>query len=570
MGMSMGRQSSKRIQQMTRNSFSKNPSLRRSGSGLSRKGSIRRPNLYDDDGAYDDEAGEECIAGSPIEERVMQQETPSIISAKYQFNMFTAFLVDSIEPRLPVHQLLDGEDAENDISQIVGRVNNAADLPDGGVVISGEKGLIVSGEAGKKFEQLIIVHTSVMCRRIFVSTFFHRLYEMEADIDHIQEAISNHIGKPSGLAEIRRRVMEACKQAALLDSLLTQAKATSSEIPDISQATASEGQSDPAYQIMLDTLQTMEYRDELVRRLKDLESLLHCARLGLNSLRENTDVISEMQMFKLQESLQNNTRNLESLFRSNESASSSLEIMQLVIGGSLGFTILDRVTGEWSILDTEWGRTFFDNFIDPPGVWFVLSVVCFVAIVTTLHFVMRAMLKRASADMCMRYSLHVPIDVQAMRRMLKRHTLYSEEADTDTEGNNMYKVSWEESGENYGGTPLQVEVSVDQGHARLCTLNLKYNRRAGKLSVPDVQDRFFSALVDSGVVEATELGHLIRTPEQEHQERTSLELKRQAAQRQRLQKQKASQRNLVKITERVPVPVQQNSKLKNPNPGRAA
>ena len=81
MGMSMGRQSSKRIQQMTRNSFSKNPSLRRSGSGLSRKGSIRRPNLYDDDGAYDDEAGEECIAGSPIEERVMQQETPSIISA---------------------------------------------------------------------------------------------------------------------------------------------------------------------------------------------------------------------------------------------------------------------------------------------------------------------------------------------------------------------------------------------------------------------------------------------------------------------------------------------------------
>jgi hypothetical protein len=55
---------------------------------------------------------------------------------------------------------------------------------------------------------------------------------------------------------------------------------------------------------------------------------------------------------------------------------------------------------------------------------------------------MRAMLARASADMCMRYSLHVAINVQAMRRMLKRHTLYSEEADTDIEGNNMYKVSW--------------------------------------------------------------------------------------------------------------------------------
>jgi hypothetical protein len=28
--------------------------------------------------------------------------------------------------------------------------------------------------------------------------------------------------------------------------------------------------------------------------------------------------------------------------------------------------------------------------------------------------------------------------------------------------------------------------SVDQGHARLCTLMLKYNRRTGKMSVPEV------------------------------------------------------------------------------------
>ena len=71
---------------------------------------------------------------------------------------------------------------------------------------------------------------------------------------------------------------------------------------------------EPSYRLMLETLQTREYREELMLRLKDLESLLKCARLGLDSLRENTDVISEMQMFKLQESLQSNTRNLESLF----------------------------------------------------------------------------------------------------------------------------------------------------------------------------------------------------------------------------------------------------------------
>jgi hypothetical protein len=74
--------------------------------------------------------------------------------------------------------------------------------------------------------------------------------------------------------------MEACKQASLLDSLLTQARTTSADMPNISVATESEGQSDPAYAIMLETLHTTEYRDELILRLKDLESLLHCARLG--------------------------------------------------------------------------------------------------------------------------------------------------------------------------------------------------------------------------------------------------------------------------------------------------
>ena len=81
--------------------------------------------IYDED--------DDCYGPPTTEEHVMSSDIPAMISAKYQFNMFTAFLVDSIEPRVPVKELLDGEDAENDISQIVGRVNDAADLPDGRV-----------------------------------------------------------------------------------------------------------------------------------------------------------------------------------------------------------------------------------------------------------------------------------------------------------------------------------------------------------------------------------------------------------------------------------------------------
>jgi len=59
--------------------------------------------------------------------------------------------------------------------------------------------------------------------------------------------------------------------------------------------------------------------------------------------------------------------------------------------------IQDRVTGEWSVMDTGWGQWIFEIFIEPAGVWFLVSIFCFISIVTTLHYVMRAMLRRASA-----------------------------------------------------------------------------------------------------------------------------------------------------------------------------
>ena len=110
------------------------------------------------------------------------------------------------------------------------------------------------------------------------------------------------------------------------------------------------------------------------------------------------------------------------------------------------------------------------------------------------------LLEKASADINLRYSLHVKISILALRRFLKRHELYSEEADTDVEGNNVYKATWEEPAEAYEGASVRVEITVDQGHARLSTLTLKYNRRSGTLSVQEVQERFFGELVVAGVI----------------------------------------------------------------------
>ena len=49
-----------------------------------------------------------------------------------------------------------------------------------------------------------------------------------------------------------------------------------------------------------------------------------------------------------------NTRQLCSLQESNEKSSKSLDVIQIVLAGSLTFDVIDRVTGEWTVINTDW------------------------------------------------------------------------------------------------------------------------------------------------------------------------------------------------------------------------
>ena len=51
--------------------------------------------------------------------------------------------------------------------------------------------------------------------------------------------------------------------------------------------------------------------------------------------------------------------------------------MQLIIGGSLAFSVMDRLVGNWNLLDASWGRDVFDAFIDPPALWLIISLLFF-------------------------------------------------------------------------------------------------------------------------------------------------------------------------------------------------
>ena len=89
----------------------------------------------------------------------------------------------------------------------------------------------------------------------------------------------------------------------------------------------------------------------------------------------------------------------------HERNSSILELMQIFIVGGLSFDILDRVTGEWTVVSTAWMRAFVEPMMkSTPVVYFVYNMFIWLLFAFITVKIMRNWNWKVSADRCVRAS----------------------------------------------------------------------------------------------------------------------------------------------------------------------
>merc|ERR1711988_879105 len=97
-------------------------------------------------------------------------------------------------------------------------------------------------------------------------------------------------------------------------------------------------------------------RSQLLRRTTDLKKNIGGASRYLEVLREMTHVVSEEKMFALNQALKQNTRRMCELHEANERAAISLNLL----------------TGEWSVVNTEWFAVVASLIRGVPAMWFLV------------------------------------------------------------------------------------------------------------------------------------------------------------------------------------------------------
>lgn len=408
---------------------------------------------------------------------------------------FNVILADAVTPKMPAEKYMDKEDNENELKQVVGDTHEAHDLTKDDLLVIGRHGILVAGPNCKKHEATLAAYLSLLSMDTFIRNFFNRMFVLDDTLKQIRHMINNYESDPNSIPRIRTLLSETSKQAIQLEEVLSYLSES------VTQIVVPEQPKDLPGKKLHEILKIGSRLTDLRRRVHDMKKNVDGSRHELDGLREMTDVISETQMFRLQEEMQANSKNLEAVFRSNERASSSLEILQVILSGTLAFEILDRITGEWSVLgDKMWGEKWIMPLIKVPMLWFGLNLLMWCAIAFGLIKLMRWLASRSTGVLSLRFKANLRIDIAALQRYLSLKPLEEEDVDSDAR-TYLRKTSWQEQDISlWQGAPPKIEILFDTQHGYLLKVFMQVDKNADYADEATLKSIFLKELKAANVL----------------------------------------------------------------------
>ncbi len=340
--------------------------------------------------------------------------------------------------------LLDGEDCEAELRQVINEVQGIQVLNTGAFFVIGTNGaLFVKGD-------LIHVEEAISCwmflnaASVFLENLFHRLFTINASVIEIQEMMQDLESDPNRVERVQEMLVTISSDTSFIDEIVI----------TLEDAV---GRQEAHFQVLVRDWETEctllsdgdreEYRpmdnadfvnvmgvlkmfDSTNARISDMRHNVYGTQSRLKGLRDNINATNERRMHQVQNELQENSRTLEEITRTNERTGSSLQILELILAAALAFELLNMTVGEWSA----------QVYLNDQGAWVTLTKPGVLLLIALLGWLLLAMLlirkmkgtEQASREfMTSRITYNSPMDVEAMRRLIDKKRATNDLIDLD-------------------------------------------------------------------------------------------------------------------------------------------
>ena len=413
-------------------------------------------------------------------------------------NKINLIIANEITPHLTAGEYMDKGDYENEFKQVIGDTKAAFDISEQDSIIFGSQGLLVCGPSARSYESLLCAYLSFNSLDLFLQNFFSRIQILLDDINTSYQVVETIEYDPLALHKCRDRLCILSKEIIMLDQILGYLDEALEMMELPLEPPEANGRS------LYQRLELSGLRDMLVRRAKDVKKNLTAAQRNLDLLRERVEMESQNKTVQTNLELEKNTKQLCELQVSNGDAVRSLKILQTIFAGVIAFDFLDRITGEWTVLDTEWMEGFANSFIkDHMLVWFAISIVAWL---TSAYLVSRRMYIvnwKSRGLTTITITVNRRIDTTKIKELILEKEKSVEERRYEGK-KQIVKVTYEEpTPSEWGGSSPCVTLQYDDKNCILLEVTIGYNRREARkdsvLSADELKQKVFHELEKKSV-----------------------------------------------------------------------
>ena len=410
-------------------------------------------------------------------------------------------IANEITPHLTAEEYMDKGEYENELKQVIGDTRAAFDVSEHDTLVFGAGGLLIAGPNARQHEPLLCSYLQFTAVDLFIRNFFNRMFLINDAMRLLRQLINSYTDDPMSMAKIFEKMQVLSDDIRMMGEMLSYLAESleSCEIPPEPV--------DVAGRALYARLQIADLAGQLSMRVLDLKKTMEGVRQELSHLRHLANIVFETRQFKVHESVQHNTRQLIVLNETNQRSAATLRMLLLMLAGSLAFEILDRITGQWTVMDQDW----FQDFANPmvrnfPVAWFVFAMFTWLAVAFAATRVLAYFVYVSAGVVTLRIRIMQRLLMERFNIYLATKNMVTEERMYD-EKNTTVRFSWEEtvSARDYGGSAPRVTVEYDRATGFMLAIIIEYNRRVAKknqsLTGAEVRNKIYDEMSAAGIFE---------------------------------------------------------------------
>ena len=380
-------------------------------------------------------------------------------------NKVNIVVAEGMQPRLKALAYLDGDARESEIRQVIGDAFHAFDISENDVVIFGSEGVLFAGPGCLRHEALLLAYLSLKSRESFMLNFFNRLFIIDDHMKDFRRQVEQFQSDPNNIPRIRAGLNEVYEDIVQLEEIVFYLNQSLEET--VLTLEKRPGPHNAEALRLLHVLHIDSIESSLKNRVQDCSKQIQAAKDEVGYLQSQLTNCSKLMLSQVQQTTRNMYKGANEQIKQNDAQSVTLDVMQMIFVGGVSFALIDRLTGEWTILDTPWGKASILYPLILPGQmwWLLISIVIWAIGSYTVMQLLKFKKEKLLGLVGIRFELMRPVDLKNFNDWMKKKKLL-EECIEASESSMTVRYVYEESGEIWEGYSPRIEVVVNR-HAEV-------------------------------------------------------------------------------------------------------